>query len=364
MQKRIVQTSVLIALLASGVAYADQPKVDVRVDPAAELTAIIFRLAGHHEYNQCQLPRYANAVDEYFADHKDHPIMAFAASLPKRSSISYDAVMSMGVHLKAEGNRISPRVPWQPRPALLEGRWKVADAERFAKLADDFAQKSKFQDFLAKQKPLYDDLTQQMRQTLNEHAKLEWFDTYFGKRENAQFHVLISPTVGTNNYGVRCRVGKTDHLYAVMGVWDITFFTGKPRMSKKVLPTVIHEFAHSYCNPIIDRHAKKLKQSARVLFAPRKQQMYQQAYSNWHTMMYESLVRAVETRYMWDTQGVKAGMASIRHHHRRGFTWTGDLTSLLAEYAADRKTYPTFDHFMPRVIEFFNQQARNETTRQ
>lgn len=42
-------------------------EISVSVDPRVELVCIVFRLAGHFEYNQARVKRYAVDVDTHFA---------------------------------------------------------------------------------------------------------------------------------------------------------------------------------------------------------------------------------------------------------------------------------------------------------
>lgn len=60
---------------------------------------------------------------------------------------------------------------------------------------------------------------------------------------------------GGSCYGPRCRdKTETEELFCVLGVWA-TDGQSLPVFRKVVLSTVVHEFCHSYANPIIDRHA-------------------------------------------------------------------------------------------------------------
>ena len=69
-------------------AQADRPAIEVRVDPRVELMSIVYRLAGNPEYNMGNAASpYSRAVDEH------------AQLLRQRRVISFDAVMSMAVHL-------------------------------------------------------------------------------------------------------------------------------------------------------------------------------------------------------------------------------------------------------------------------
>ncbi|MGE5611359.1 MAG: DUF4932 domain-containing protein, partial [Bacillota bacterium] len=126
---------------------------------------------------------------------------------------------------------------------------------------------------------------------------------------------------------------------------------------KSVLPTVIHEFCHSYANPLIEKHATALEPAGSTIFPKVKQLMVRQAYDNWQTMLIESLVRVCVVRYRYATEGSFAALAEITEQTSRGFAWTGSLSKLLTDYEQHRDQYPTLDSFMPRIIAFFNDYA-------
>ena len=61
---------------------------------------------------------------------------------------------------------------------------------------------------------------------------------------------------------------------------------------------MVHEFCHSYCNPLVDKHTAELQDSAIKIYKRVRKAMSQMAYGNWQTMMRESLVRACVIRYL------------------------------------------------------------------
>jgi hypothetical protein len=121
---------------------------------------------------------------------------------------------------------------------------------------------------------------------------------------------------------------------------------------------VVHEFGHSYVNPVVEAHAEQLRPAAQRLFALVDTQMKQQAYGDWDTMMIESLNRACEARYEADVLGAAAYEKAVHANVERGFRWTGELAELLKEYEQHRDRYATLDAFFPRVVEFFEAQSR------
>ena len=139
---------------------------------------------------------------------------------------------------------------------------------------------------------------------------------------------------------------------------------GQPSFQPSMLSTVVHEFCHSYVNPLVDRHATRLEAAGQRIWPHVAEAMRQQAYSNWKTMMYESLVRACVVRYMHTVEGEQAGRKQIQSEHARSFLWTEGLSNLLTAYEADRRTYPDLDAFMPVIAGFFDGYAAAQEDRQ
>ena len=132
-----------------------------------------------------------------------------------------------------------------------------------------------------------------------------------------------------------------------------------PLFDGDVLSTITHEFCHSHTNPLIDRHEKELKAAGEKLFARVRPTMERNAYGNWKTMMYESMVRACTIEYLMKYRGkMAAGMDAIEDRNK-GFEWIGELSNLLEKYEKDRKRYPTLEAFMPEVVAFFNKYAED-----
>ena len=191
-----------------------------------------------------------------------------------------------------------------------------------------------------------------MRQLLQREAHLEWFDSFFGPKTGTQFYLCPAVLNGPSNYGAHLTRRGGQDLYCMLGVWE-NDRDGRPFFDKSVLPTVIHEFTHSYVNPLIFRHEAELEAPCTRLYARCRVAMERQAYGNWRTMALESLVRACVIQYRAKYDGGLAGAAEMLDQHNRGFTWIGELSKALDEYRQQRDRYPALEPFMPRIIEAF-----------
>jgi len=347
------------AAAGAGRARADLP---VRVDPRIELMSIIFRLAGNREYRQGRVAGYTRDVDEHFGKYRDHEVVKTARNVRQWKGVSYDSVMSMAVHMK-DAVTLEEAVPFEPRPETLERRWVVRSARRFLREARDFVKATKFQAFFEAHEELYATAEKRMKAVLDKEAKLEWFDRFFGARPSARFQLALGMLNGAGCYGVRLRHpdGKED-IHCILGVWE-TDADGLPRFDRTMLGTVMHEFSHSYCNPLVDKHAAALEAPARTLWPFVADAMRSQAYGNWKTMMYESLVRASVVRYQAYARGDRVARNQARIEDRRSFHWVGDLAERLAHYEQNRQQYATLDDFMPEVAAFYEQYARTFAAR-
>ena len=331
---------------------------DVSVDPRAELMSVIFRLAGNPEYSRAKVDSYAKDADKHFAPYKDHAVVVLARKLRATRGVSYDAPMSLVPHLTAPPE-LKEKVSFEPRPEGLDGRWRIDELREFLHEARRFAQDSNFEAFLKAHGELYETAVERMKATMAREGHLEWFDAFFGPGSKPRFRIYLSMLNGGSCYGVRLVGGKETEMYCILGVWDCDD-KGRPRFLRSVMPTVVHEFAHSYVNPAVSARAKDFEPAGKVIFPQVQKAMSRQAYGNWQTVVIESVVRAAVVLYRSTNEGITASANEIRDQQDLGFIWCGDLVRLLADYQGHRDKYPAFDAFMPRIVQFFDQYAREK----
>ncbi len=361
--RRIWVTPVLAVTLCCHTAWPTQRNpadsgttCEIRVDPRVELLSIIFRLAGNPEYSRGRVEQYTADVEKHFGPHRDHAVVRLASRLRETRGVSFDAVMGLAVHLQ-DAVELKEAVPLDPPCASLDQRWHPAEAREFITAARDFVQQTDFPGFIAAHQPLYQTTEQRLREVLEQNAHLEWFGEFFGGPPRGEFTVAIGMLNGGSCYGPHVRLADgREELYCVLGVWS-TDAQGLPQFDDSMLSTVIHEFCHSYANAIVDRHEAELKPAGEKIYPYVRAAMERQAYGNWKTMMYESLVRACTIRYAHKHQGTVAATKQMLADQQRQFLWIRDLARLLAKYEQQRDQYPTLDQFAPSIVLFFDQYA-------
>jgi hypothetical protein len=336
---------------------ADAMDIDVSVDPRVELMSIIFRLAGNNEYKMCKIPAYDKDLETYFKPYKDHPAVKFAAELKKKRGVSFDAPMSMAVHL-ADANTLSPLVPFEPHPADLDDRWQPKETEKFLEKARQFAKDTNFAGFLDEHKALYDDTAKALKDTIRQNAHFEWFDEFFGPRADVNFHVILGMTNGPCSYGASIVLDGRQHMYSVLGVW-MCDPSGKPTFDEETVSTLFHELCHSYTNPIVNKFESELEPAGKELYSEVEQVMKKMAYGTWQTMMREYIVRVCVIQYHRQYQTPPGVKRLLRNEVGRGFIDMRELDEVVSKYESQRDKYPTFESFFPRVVDFFNEYSKN-----
>jgi len=332
--------------------------IPVSVDARVELMSLIFRLAGNPEYNRGQIAIYNADVDRTFVPFADHDAVRLARQLRQTRGVSYDAVMAMAFHV-AEATSLQESIPLAPQPATLDDRWTPELARGFLAAARRFVDETGFTSFFNRHQDLYDTAASRMQAVLDEYDIVAWCELFFGTRPGARFELALGLLNGPANYGARIKLAEDrEILYCVLGATG-TDDRGEPQFDDQVMSTVVHEFCHSYCNPLVDGHAAELAGPSRVLFSRVQDGMTRMAYGHWETMIRESLVRASVVRWIQATFGEEAARQLVAKEQQRQFYWLDGLADLLEQYENTRTRYATLTDFFPEIVRFFGDYAEN-----
>ena len=126
----------------------------------------------------------------------------------------------------------------------------------------------------------------------------EWFNTFFSSKPNTSFRVILCLLIGNNNWGPSIQIDDEYVYFSLLGVRDFVW-TGFLKNNDTRI--VVHEFCHSYINPLVDMYESKLEKSGKHLFIKVQNKMKRLAYNHWKIMIYEYLVRASVIHYFDDT---------------------------------------------------------------
>jgi hypothetical protein len=322
------------------------PKVDRRV----ELLSVLARLADYDEYTQKRYKAYVTDIEQHFGPYRNHPAVVFMRDVRARRSIGFDAVMSYAIQL--DSTSFKPTIAFKQH--LPDSRWTVQDASKLADLIRQFHKDAHVATFFQQQADRYRSAETRFAQVV-QRVDLPWFRRYYGSAPNDAFRLVIGLGNGGGNYGPHLPAKNGSQVnYAIMGTWSVDSTGLAQYATDDYLPTVIHEFNHSFVNPLIDQSAPALLPYADSVYARVQEPMRKQAYANSKTMLYESLVRASVVMYLQehDSTGT-AALDQLREEQSRSFVWTDTLTGLLRQYVNQRRQYPTLQLFMPQHTAFY-----------
>jgi hypothetical protein len=327
-----------------------QDPLEVRVDRRFELISIVFRLADFQEYRQGEIADYNAAVEAHFGTFKEHATVKLAREL--RSRVGYDAIPNLALRA-VDARQFLPILDLKAPATGLDPRWKPEVAQRFLEAMAIFARDTQADVFFQAQAPFYEKLIRGCREGLVRHLDQAWFSRTFGSRDRDTFTLCVAPLNGGGNYGPRVpNTRKGQDLFALIGT--VRSEPGQvPAFHEAQLPTLVHEFLHSYANPWVERHLPELQAAGEALNASVAQLMRRQAYGKGETVLKESLVRAFTSRYFRDHGDAKTAEAEERRDEERGFYWVKPLVQLLGEYWNQRERFRDLEAFSPRLVEAY-----------
>ena len=352
---------VIFSVLTS---FAQKP-IPAHFDECVDLMAAVWRLSGADEYNLCMMPHYAHEFDTYFADYADHPVVQLARQYQKESGIGYDAVASYALHLTVtEDDVIMLSDKFSEDGDDSFDRWSEQQKKEFLEPLNDFYHASHFKKWYSKQKELYAQVEEAFN-AINRNIDHSWFSNYFGPQKGSTFRIVLSLLVGPNNYGCSARLKDgTNALSPVIGNCQTAEDGSVYYDANAVLPIVIHEFCHHYCNPLNGQFWSLMSPSAEKVFQECEQQMRQSAYGSALTMMNETFVRASVIRYMKTHYPQVEESALVKEEEQQGFILTQSLCDALKEYEQHRDKFATMKDYMPTLAKAVNNFDLNQYKQQ
>jgi hypothetical protein len=325
-------------------------ELNAKVDERCELLSTVFRLADAREYVTHDIPIYVDSLDKYFEPYKNHKIVKYCQTYRKKYGVSYDAPMSLAVHLQIIDGKISliPNV----KENSLDKRWNKKMLPHFLELLNDFYTQTKFHEFFVRQS----DFVEKVEQTATEYFKkidMEWYKNFFGEVPEGNFNLIVSLSNGSNNYGPKVQYldGK-ENLYSIT-ICAIDSLNNPFFSDRWALNMIIHEFCHSFCNHLIVDNYDKMKKKADELYKIKQDIFNRQAYGNSQTMLYEILVRASVIKYMAEHYPTNPEKY-FSDEKSKGFVWIKELYNSLLKYEQNRAKYPTLKSYMPEIVKVQN----------
>ena len=323
--------------------FVPTPRVDERV----ELLGIVFRLAGIQEY-QCEaFKQYDDDIQEHFGKMKNHAAIRSAKMLRRMRGIGYNAIVDFGAHLTIRDGHVE--IADENSGLTLDGmdpRWTKEVAVAFAGILDDFYVKSRFREFYESHRELYDQLEKRFT-SISDKIDYGWFEKFYGVNNLENFRLILCLTSESNNYGGTCKYRDGHETYfAFIGESGLEL----PVDETSTIHLIVHEFSHSFCNPLVKKYRADLLPRAKKLFPFIREAMELQNYTTPEIVWYEYLVRSCENRYLRTHNQTRFANQLLAYQKQCSFIWLDKLIEELASYEKERDRFPTLDSFMPEIV--------------
>lgn len=346
----------LVILFNAIMPLIGQTTLNTHVDERTELVSIVCMLAEYKEYNEnnSENKAYINEVNEYFEKYKSDSLVQYAKLLRQKQDIGYDAPMSFAINLEYKnGFQLISGL----KNELPDERWTTESADNFLRLLNKFYVTTNFRQFFAQHQPFYTKMANNFDSCLT-NLNLAWYEKFYGEQSKGSFTVILNGINGGNNYGTKNEYKNgMVNCSSIMGPWifDSTLTIPKQYLDA-VKETIIHEFNHSFCNPLVFKYLDQMESHSKKMFKCVKSVMEKQAYGLNRTMMCELLVRAGVIKYTMDNNpddSIRYKISIVRES-LNGFYWIDAVYKALQQYDKQRDKHPTLDSYMPEMVKMIN----------
>ncbi|MGM9766972.1 MAG: DUF4932 domain-containing protein [Candidatus Cryptobacteroides sp.] len=343
--------------------------IPVHYAEETELVAVVCHLAGISGYVFSEedgvLPDYLADVDSTFAAFKGHRAVKFAGSKLFRKGFAWDMPMAFALRLRLNDGRIEYNHGLEADFEDYYYRISRGDEKKFIAMLVDFYRDSAFGDFFKSHSSLYGECEAAMRKVVD-NLDVAWYDSFFGPNDGGEFRIYLGLLNGPGNYAVHQRLlGGGEVVNAVMGCCDRDSSGRIYYGETYTLPVLIHEFNHSYCNPLNEECWASIEAQANAIFRRDPSFYASIAYGSPQLVMNETFVEASMIRYLMshsiDIAGT--GFGNMQElidtlididERKKKFVLIRPVIEALGRRESSSGQYPTMRDFLPEYVSAVN----------
>ena len=162
-------------------------------------------------------------------------------------------------------------------PESFDPRWDSALISDYLEHARRFAVESNYMDFHKRQKDFHLAAMYNLKEMLSREQIFAWHAEFFGYYpENFLMYLALHNGSCSYGYPVFYSDGETEFVSLIGGRFPDK--EGIPTYPGDwFLPLIIHEYAHSYINPLIKSHAKEFRELGEALLVTQRAKMQQES---------------------------------------------------------------------------------------
>lgn len=323
-------------------------KLVIKVDPRIELLSIVQWL-GERMENGLDFS-YKRKVKQRFSAFRNHrAVQLIKEMLP--NAYNWGLPAELGVTLSNPPElRITSPLQEDARKAYGEKRIAL-----YVAALRDFAQETKYIEFFKENEPFYRRVAEKVEATLADKNYIPDTEAYYGQRQHS-YSILPSPLMPAGGVGPRIKHPDGRFaVYSIIGAWNVE--NDLPNFGDiNFLGYIIrHEFSHTFVNPLTEKYGQQVEQYELLHYPVKNRLKKADGLTSWSQSVNEHIIRAFTARNTARENGKEAAEVEVMNDRRRGFVYIDAFIERLGEYESNRKTYPTFEAFYPRLIELFKE---------
>lgn len=298
--------------------------VNFTIDPRIEALAIIQYLSDSQMVSK-NSAEYVQAVEKWFGHLRGHKAVQMIPVLEKRG-FSHD--LPIIVLLQYDGIPFTNMVNTLPDDEKhmtnkrISHVFKKIRFDTLIECMNDFIIESNLEEFLENQAEYYSIMLNELTEVFQYSRLVEEMIEWYGYPQDS-YNYIVSPFLYGNGYGpsIHNQGGGLD-LYCISG-----FFPDRETLESLML----HEFSHSYVNPLVNMHYKKIDR-VRKLHKEIKKEMQELAYNSWWVTVAEHYVRAATIRIYKQMYPESTIESLLRGEISSGFIYMEHINDELEKY--------------------------------
>lgn len=224
-----------------------------------------------------------------------------------------------------------------------------------------FAKEIEFQSHLNEAKPYYDQVLQEVENGIPDARFIDAMESFY-KQSYDTYLLVPSLTIPKGmGFGIK-NTGKNETtVFNVFGALDYQEFDDIKKLNmgfantSKLRELSVHEFGHSFVNPVVAQLPLELFTKTEYLFEPLQSAMADQGYNTWKVCVYEHFVRAGEIMIAHKL-GNKETATKLFYDYKekRKFNYIPEILEHLKKY--DLGAYDSYKQTVRSTMEKLSQQ--------
>lgn len=293
---------------------------------------------------------------EFSKAFKEHDAVVLCEELIRKGFV-FDALHAFAVHLSEPPNiaLIKPLTE-----DLVERAGSLDTLMEFAEKIKNYYDDTNFEDFWKRNTDFYRRVRENAEKYINLNKIVGIIEDYFELKKDKYFVVLL--TLSKFSYG-----------HSINGE-EVYAFIQPTKISEEGLPeykswdTIVHEFSHSFVNPLTDEFESEFKNTDKLLKCAESKMkrlfsrflgflsksIREEAFRDWKTFVNEHVVTAIVLRIAEQLGYIDSNRLEkfLSFYEKRGLVYIKPVYKILLNY--NRVEYSSFREFYPEIVKVFN----------